>query len=113
MTMVIVLRQLSKRFISRNVGINLDFLELINISYEYWKKWGAPFNLNKEEVSKVISQENERNWNGLFLLKLKEYSDFDIYVNINQTSVDFLQQINASLPKEAKGIIDKIIKEIK
>ena len=107
------LRQLSKRFVSRNVGVNLDFRELIDISYEYWKRWGASFNLDKEEVFKIISQENERNRNSLFLLKLKEYSDFDICVNINQKNTDFLQQINASLPKEAKIIIDKIIKEIK
>jgi hypothetical protein len=107
------LRQLSKRFISRDVGVNLDFRGLIDISYEYWKRWGAPFNLDKEEILKIISQENERNWNSLFLLKLKEYSDFDIRVNINQKSTDFLQQINASLPKEAKTIVDKIIKEIK
>jgi alanyl-tRNA synthetase len=107
------LRQLSKRFVSRNQGMNLDFNDLVHTSYEYWGKWDSSPSLSEDDVLKVINQENERNWNSLFLSRLKENSDFNICIDINQTSTNFLQQINASLPKEAREIINETIKKIK
>ncbi len=103
------LRQLSKRFVSRNQNLNIDITELIHLSYEFWKKWGSP-NVTEDEVVKIIKSENERNYNGLFLSTLEKNGGPKIYVDINQSTTDFLKQISFSLPEE---VINKIIEKMK
>lgn len=105
------LRQLSKRFVFRNQEVNIDITELIHISYEYWKKWGYKSNVSEDKIVEVIKLENERNYNSLLLSILEKNGGMRIYVDINQTTKNFLRQLSISLPKEAKEIINKIIKK--
>ncbi|HEX6977100.1 MAG TPA: hypothetical protein VF185_01910 [Patescibacteria group bacterium] len=103
------LRQLSKRFVQRSIGTNTNVAELVDTSYEFWKKWGYKPTVSKEEVLKVVSLENDRNYNGLFLETLGREGTTEIYVDINQPTQDFLKQVGFSLPKDK---IDEIVKKI-
>lgn len=104
------IRQFSKRFVSRSQGVIVDVPELIHLSYGNWEKWGYKFRTSEEEIAKTIQLENDRNFNGFFLSKLREVEKVDIYIDINQDTSSFLKQANFSLSKE---LIDKIIKTLK
>jgi len=107
------LRQLLKRFVSRNQETKFDISELVRVSYEYWGKWNFQPNINESDVVEIIKQEAERNWNSLFLSALEEGGGPHIYIDINQTTTDFLKQINVSLSKETREIVNEVIKKIK
>lgn len=103
------LRQLSKRFVLRNQGVNFNVVELIHNSYEYWQKWSFEPNIGENKVVEIMRQENERNYNGLLLSMLEERGGPHVYVEINQPTVNFLKQLRVSLSKDAKEIVDEII----
>lgn len=104
------IRQLSKRFVQRNLQTQIDVSELVDKSYDFWGKWGYKPTLGKKEILEVIKQENDRNYNGLFLEKLVQEGGPDLYIDINQSTQDFIKQISFSLPTEK---IDEIVKKIK
>jgi hypothetical protein len=109
------MRQFSKRFVKRKtaIDINIDVKELVGIAYKFWNKWKTPMILNEKEIFEVISVENDRNYNSLFLSLFEKYGGPKTYVDINQSTKDFLKQIDISLPSETKWLINKIIKETK
>jgi len=104
------LRQLSKRFVSRNEETKLNLKELVHASYMYWEKWGSSSNVNELDVFKIIKQENDRNYNSFLLSEIKEHLGKNVDININQTFVEFLKQINTSLSREDREKINEIIK---
>ncbi len=107
------MRQFSKRFVTRKSGIDIDTKKLVHVAYEFWSKWGAPMALSEDEVFEVISAENDRNYNSMFLSLLEKYGGPKTYIDINQSTDDFLKQVNISLPLETKGLINRIIEETK
>ena len=101
------LRQLSRRFVSRNKNHGFDMVELVHIAYKYWEKWGSPATVGEEDVARIIQTENDRNYNALLLTLLKQEGE-SVYIEINQPTDKFLKQLRVSLPK-SKTLIDKII----
>ncbi len=106
------LRQLSKRFVSRKQGVEIDFIRLIHISYKYWGKWGLKPSTSETDITQVIELENERNRNALILTLLEESGGPKVNIDVNQSTKDFLKQVNISLPKSVVEIINKIINTI-
>ncbi len=108
------LRQLSKRFTSRNQGINIDVTELIHSSYEYWKRWGFKPGVSEDDVMKIIKLENDRSYNVLFLSMLEKSGGPRIHIDVNQTTKNFLNQIDSfPLLKETKKLINELIEKLK
>lgn len=103
-------RQFSKRFIDRNKALKLDVEEIVNLSFDEWNKWGNKAFITKENVVEAIKTENDRNFNSLFLTKLKESEGKDIYIEINQSTQEFLTQMEFSIPSE---IINNILNQLK
>lgn len=99
------LRQLSKRFVSRNMGVNLDEDELIRISWEYWKRWGFKPKLSEEETARVIKKDSERNYNVLFLSLLEDMYGLKRRANVNQSTADFLKHVSFNLPKDVVNTV--------
>lgn len=104
------LRQFSKRFIDRNKALGLDIEKMVHLSFDEWNKWGNKASITKENVVKVIKTENDRNFNSLFLVKLKESKGKDIYIEINQSMEEFLAQMEFSIPSET---INNILNQLK
>lgn len=104
------IRQLSKRFVQRNLQTQVDITELVDKSYDFWESWGYKPTLGKKEILEVIKQENNRNYNGLFLETLIQAGEADFYIDINQSTQDFLKQVSFSLSKDR---IDEIVRKIK
>lgn len=104
------IRQLSKRFVQRNILTQVDVVELLDRSLNFWVKWGYKPTVDKEQILEIIRQENDRNYNGLFLKTLLQEGERDLYVDINQPTQDFIKQIGFSLSKDE---IDKIVKKMK
>jgi len=100
------LRQLSKRFIQHSHTTKINIENLIKTSYEEWSKWGHKSICNIESVINLIKQENDRNFNRLILNLLQEESGLNLYININQDTQSFLEQINFSVDK---SIINNIL----
>lgn len=93
------LRQFSKRFVSGNTKLRLPTDEVVTYAYETWNRWGYIFDKPKEVVYKVINTENERNFNSLFLDFLRDHHGINVKLNINQSTEDFMHQLEFSLPK--------------
>ncbi len=104
------LRQLSKRFVQRNLVTNFHLDELVIRSSKFWEQWGYRPTLDGEELLDVIRVENERNYNGLFLETLQREEGSQIYVDINQPTSKFFNQLEFSLPKQ---MIDTVTKKLK
>ncbi|MBU2578846.1 hypothetical protein KKA09_01895 [Patescibacteria group bacterium] len=104
------IRQFSKRFVFRNQRMGMNVAELIHLSYENWEKWGYKFSVSEKDIIEIIKLENDRNFNGLFLSKLRKIEKIDIYADINQNTTKFLHQVSFSLPKE---LVAKILETIK
>lgn len=102
------LRQLLKRFVSRTQNMNVNTVDIIRKSYQFWKKWDASSILNEEETIEIITSEIERSYNSILLLRLGEKGGPKIDINVNQSTVDFFKQVD-HLPK----VIKKMIYEIK
>lgn len=103
------LRQFSKRFVNRNKVLGLDEKEIIRRSLDYWRRWGYITKIDDNEIEEIISLENQRNYNMLFLKTLKDALDVELYVEINQSSESFLKQIRFSLSEEQVGAILRLI----
>lgn len=99
------LRQMSKRFIARTRGLQLDVDELIRLSYESWQKCGYLPVISLDEVRRYIIAENDRNFNAMFIAKLTETNTANIYIDVNQSTEKFLRQVGFSLSAEAINII--------
>jgi len=104
------LRQFSKRFVKRNRLADFNINRLIGIAYQEWKKWGYNPVLTEDEVVEVISAENERNFNCLFLNILLQDEHVDLYIDVNQRTDSFLDQVKFSLSQD---VITKIVNKIK
>jgi hypothetical protein len=102
-------RQLSKRFVSRSLGISSDAEEIIRSSYEEWTKYGHTARRKLDEVIEMVSVENDRNHNRKILDYLKEKHGMDFDVNINQSAEQFLDQLSFSINRqELDGLIENI-----
>ncbi len=58
----------------------------------------------------ILSLENDRNYNSLFLSSLEKLGHKNIYIEINQETNSFLEQIKYSLPHD---IILEVINSMK
>lgn len=104
------LRQFSKRFTERCLEFNLSSLrDLVSKSLNHWRQWGYTPQINEEEIVKIIQIENNRNTNALFLKKLHDEEGVDLYININQPTDSFLEQIGFSV---SEVILTKIKNKI-
>ena len=101
------LRQFSKRFVENNRNLKINEKDLIHTALLYWKKWGYVNATTEEEIENVIITENQRNFNMNFLEAVKNTYDISIYIDINQTTENFLKQAGLSLSKD---IINNILK---
>jgi hypothetical protein len=107
-------RQLSKRFVSRSLGISPGAEEIIRSSYEEWTKYGHTARRKLDEVIEMVSVENDRNHNRKILDYLKEKHGMDFDVNINQSAEQFLDQLSFSINRqELDGLIENISYEEK
>lgn len=102
------LRQLLKRFVSRTQGIEIDVLEMIQLSFDYWQKWDFKPSTNKEEIIRVIKSEIDRSYNVMLISTLEKKSGSKINVNVNISTKDFLERVG-HLPKNIKKMAYEII----
>lgn len=103
------LRQFSKRFVERNQEIGIGIEKIINICFNYWCKWGNQSDLSVENIIEIIKMENDRNFNNMFLSKLRQSNNIELYIEINQSTDKFLQQIQFSLSDDIiKSILDQL-----
>ena len=107
------LRQLLKRFVSRNQIIDFDATKLARTAFAYWEKWGFKPSVPIDEVVEIINLENVRSYNVLILSMLEKEGGPRININVSQPTNRLLEQINRSLPKEIVSAINNIIKKIK
>jgi len=105
------LRQFSKRFVLKKVGIKLDEKKLIHTALKYWKGWRYKNSTPEDEIVDTIILENDRNYNMLFLDSLKKEQGIELKININQNTESFLEQIKFSLKENQISDIIKIIYE--
>ncbi|NWF65811.1 MAG: hypothetical protein HXY38_16185 [Chloroflexi bacterium] len=104
------LRQFSKRYIARTLGVHINDKELVRIAYEAWQRTGHQFSASLEETEAIITRENQRNFNAAFLAKVTSSGLGKIYVDINQSTDSFLKQVRFSIPEEKiKNILNQMI----
>lgn len=105
------LRLFSKKFVRDNIEVGLPMKDLLAYAYSSWEKWGYEFDQNEGAVASVIMVENERNFNGLFLEKLRLNRGINVKVNINQPTEDFLNQMEFSVSRDIISNILGVIYE--
>lgn len=102
-------RQLSKRFVSRNDGVGADAAALVRASNDYWQRWGHRPRIGPDEITKIIGLENERSQNVLFLSQLEKHAGKRITIEVNQSTDAFLLQAERSLPKNIAEVLKQHI----
>ncbi len=103
------LRQLSKKYTLKNKRVNLDDLELIEISFGYWKKWGYQSKVSLKTIKEKIRLENERNFNVALIPKFEERLGRRIInINVNQNTKGFLNEVFSHLSKDEKILLKEL-----
>lgn len=107
------LRQLIKRFVQRNQSVKIDINKLISLSYKYWEKWNHKSELSLEEITQLLVSEQDRSFNVFVLQELQKEIGKRIQMNVNQSTEDFIKQVNSSFSEENKKIMTEIINKYK
>lgn len=95
-------RLLSKRFIARKTNKTIDEKEIIQRSYDWWKKQGVIPKLSLDTVQEIIIKENSRNGNDLLRKKLQEKLQIKTKLDINEEPKLFIAKIQRSMPKKER-----------
>jgi hypothetical protein len=106
------LRRLSKKFVERNKGVNLDTAELVGKSLEYWKGWGYKPDVSEQETLSLVEAENVRSYNNMVLLMVEKAGGPKINANINQPTNSLIEQLQISLPPKTKLIFSHVLEEL-
>lgn len=93
-------RQLSKRMTTRTQGLDIVVDNIIKIAYEEWMEFGHKPTLELEEVTEIVSTENQRNYNRSLLDQLASSKNIKLKININQSTSSFIAQLRYSLNDE-------------
>ena len=109
------IRKFSKIFVSRAMGlsVNIDLRGLVEAFYNDLERFGYSSPLDKEETYAVISKEHERNLNREVLELLKMHYYVEVYIDINQSTEDFMQQLKHSISSEQINLLEEQIWRIK
>jgi len=97
-------RQFSKKLILENIHDHENLNQIINSFYNFWSQW-ANLSISKENITKIINTENERNFNRIFLDILKEKHN-DVDLNINQPTQQLIKALRGT------SVDEKFLKEV-
>lgn len=103
------IRQLSKRFVTRNKEFGIDAGSLVRAADVYWKTWGHQAKASSDEIAAVLVSENERSANVLILSGLARRVGKNITMEVNQPTASFVQQAKRSLPKDILEAFEHVI----